>query len=182
MAHLRDREGMSARALEFTILTAARTSEAIEAKWSEFDLSEKLWTVPAERMKAQKEHRVPLCARALEILEALPREGEYVFPGARLGRPLSNMAMLELVRGMRGQGATVHGFRSSFRDWAAEQTSYPTEMAEMALAHTVGDKVEAAYRRGDMLEKRRRLMADWAAYCERAPAERDNVVPIREHA
>jgi integrase len=182
MADLRGRGGISARALEFTILTAARTGEAIGARWSEFDLSAKLWTVPAERMKAGKEHRAPLSDRAVEILSIFPRDGDFVFAGRKSDRPISNMAMLELVRGIRGMGATVHGFRSSFRDWAAEQTSYPTEMAEMALAHTVGDKVETAYRRGDMLEKRRRLMADWAAYCERAPAERDNVVPIREHA
>ena len=118
----------------------------------------------------------------MEILSALPREGEFVFPGARSGKPLSNMAMLELVRGMRGKGATVHGFRSTFRDWAAEQTSYPNEICEIALAHAVSDKTEAAYRRGDMMEKRRRLMADWARYCEQAPAAEDNVVRIRESA
>ena len=140
----------------------------------------KLWTVPAERMKAGKEHRTPLSDRALEILSSLPREGEFVFCGARSGKPLSNMAMLELVRGMRGKGATVHGFRSSFRDWAAEQTSYPNELCEIALAHAVSDKTEAAYRRGDMMEKRRRLMADWTAYCARPGHERDNVVAIRE--
>ena len=115
-------------------------------------------------MKAGKEHRVPLTDRAIAILKALPRDGDYVFLGARKDRPLSNMAMLELVRGMR-DGLTVHGFRSTFRDWAAEQTSYPHEMCEIALAHAVGNKVEAAYRRGDMMEKRRRLMADWASYC-----------------
>ena len=123
MAELRAKAGVSARALEFAILTAARTGEVIGAKWPEFDLQAKLWTIPAERMKAGREHRVPLCARALEILSTLPREGEFVFLGTRSGNPLSNMAMLELVRGMRGKGATVHGFRSSFRDWAAEQTS-----------------------------------------------------------
>jgi integrase len=133
-------------------------------------------------MKAGKEHRAPLSDRAMEILSTLPRDGDFVFPGRKSDRPISNMAMLELVRGMRGMGATVHGFRSSFRDWAAEQTAYPNEMCEIALAHAVSDKTEAAYRRGDMMEKRRRLMEDWAAYCERAPAERDNVVPIREHA
>ena len=180
MAELRAKPGVSARALELTVLVAARTSEVIGAKWSEFDLKTKLWTVPAERMKAGKEHRIPLSDRALEILSSLPREGEFVFCGARSGKPLSNMAMLELVRGMRGKGATVHGFRSSFRDWAAEQTSYPNELCEIALAHAVSDKTEAAYRRGDMMEKRRRLMADWTAYCARPGHERDNVVAIRE--
>jgi integrase len=182
MMTLRDKRGVSARALEFTILTATRTSETIGAKWSEFDLQEKMWTIPAERMKAAKEHRVPLSDRAMEVLSALPREGDFVFLGTRSGKPLSNMAMLELVRGMR-QGTTVHGFRSSFRDWAAEQTSYPNELCEIALAHAVSDKTEGAYRRGDMMEKRRRLMADWAAYCERPTAAiGDNVTRIREKA
>ena len=133
-------------------------------------------------MKAAREHRVPLSDRVLAILETLPGEGAYVFAGARESKPLSNMALLELMRGMRGKGATVHGFRSTFRDWAAEQTSYPHEMCEIALAHAVGNKVEAAYRRGDMMEKRRRLMADWAAYCEQRPAERGQVRRIREAA
>jgi integrase len=129
-------------------------------------------------MKAGKEHRVPLSDRGIAILKKLPRDGDYVFPGARKDRPLSNMAMLELVRGMR-RGATVHGFRSTFRDWAAETTAYPNEMLEIALAHAVGNKVEAAYRRGDMMEKRRRLMADWAEYCAQPPAKsRANVVSI----
>jgi integrase len=145
------------------------------------DLDANVWVIPAERMKADREHRVPLSARVLTIVNALPREGAFVFAGARKNSPLSNMAMLELLRGMRGKGATVHGFRSSFRDWAAEQTSYPHEMCEIALAHAVGNKVEAAYRRGDMMEKRRRLMADWAEYCERQPADRGGVVvSIRE--
>jgi integrase len=180
---LRAKKGASARALEFTILTAARTGESIRAKWAEIDLDDKLWTVPAERMKAGKEHRVPLSDSAIANLETLPRDGDYVFPGAQKDRPLSNMAMLELVRGMRGKGATVHGFRSTFRDWAAEQTSYPHEMCEIALAHTVGNKVEAAYRRGDMMEKRRRLMQDWATYCAQPATtvtSSNNVHPIRE--
>jgi integrase len=182
MGALRDKSAISARALEFTILTAARTGETIGARWSEFDLLTKLWIVPPERMKGGKEHRAPLSDRAVEILSVLPRTGNFVFRAAKSDRPISSSAMLELVRGMRGMGATVHGFRSSFRDWAAEQTAYPTELCEMALAHAVGNKVEAAYKRGDMMEKRRRLMADWAAYCERAPAERDNVGPFRELA
>jgi integrase len=182
MAELRGKAGVSPRALEFTILTAARTGDAIGAKWSEFDLKAKLWTVPAERMKAGREHRVPLSDRALEIPSALPREGDYVFAGTNAEKPLSNMAMLELMRGMRGMGATVHGVRSTFKDWAAEQTSYPNELSEVALAHAVSDKTEAAYRRGDMMEKRRRLMSDWAIYCARPGTKRDNVVSIREAA
>ena len=179
MAELRARPGVSARALEFTILTAARTSEAIEARWSEIDEVEQIWTVPADRMKAGREHRVPLSERALAMLDGLPREGDFLFPGAKKDRPLSNMAMLELVRGMRGLGSTVHGFRSTFRDWSAEQTSFPNEMCEIALAHTVSDKTEKAYRRGDMMERRRRLMSDWAAYCEDALGGGINVVALR---
>lgn len=183
MASLRGKSGTSARALEFTILTAARTGEAIGARWSEFDLLAKLWIVPPQRTKALKEHRVALSDRAVQILSGLPRTGDFVFRAAKSDRPISSSAMLELVRGMRGHGATVHGFRSTFGDWANEQTSYPNEMCEIALAHVVSDKTEAAYRRGDMLEKRRRLMADWAAYCEREPREgADNVTPIRERA
>jgi integrase len=177
------KKGISARALEFTVLTAARTGEAIGAKWLEIDVDAKLWTVPPERMKSGKEHRVPLSERALAIIGALRSDSDFVFAGARGDKPLSNMAMLELVRGMR-EGLTVHGFRSTFRDWAAEQTAYPHEMCEMALAHTVGNKVEKAYRRGDMMEKRRRLMDDWAGYCAQSPAKapRAKVVGIREAA
>jgi integrase len=182
MSELRARKGVSARALEFTILTAARTGEVIGAKWSEIDVQKGLWTIPAGRMKAGREHRIPLSDRAIDALADLPREADFVFIGARSGKPLSNMAMLELMRDIRGKGATVHGFRSTFRDWAAEQTSYPNELCEIALAHAVSDKTEAAYRRGDMMEKRRRLMTDWAAYCQGAPAECHNVVSIREAA
>jgi integrase len=159
MAELRGRDSLSARALELAILTATRTGEVIGATWDEIDLKAKTWTIPAGRMKAGKEHRVPLTDRALKILSTLPRRGKLVFP-------LSNMAMLELLRGMR-PGLTVHGFRSTFRDWAAERTSYPNHIAEKALAHVVADKVEAAYRRGDLFEKRRRLMAEWATWCAR---------------
>jgi integrase len=181
MGELRAKKGTPARALEFAVLTAARTGEVIGARWTEIDLEARLWIVPGERMKAGKEHRVPLSDRAIAILEALPRGGELVFPRDEGGKPLHPGSMWEVVRRMR-DGATVHGFRSSFRDWAAEQTSYPHEMAEIALAHTVGNKVEQAYRRGDMMEKRRRLMADWAAYCSQRPANRDNIVAIREAA
>jgi integrase len=159
MGDLRGRNSLSARALEFTILTAVRTGETIGAMWDEIDFAAKTWTIPGARMKAAKAHRVPLPNRAAEILAALPRDGGHIFP-------LSNMAMLELLRGMR-PGTTVHGFRSSFRDWAAERTSYPNHVAEAALAHTISDKVEAAYRRGDLFEKRRKLMGDWAAWCAR---------------
>jgi len=167
VAALRAKPFVSAKALEFTILTAARTGEVIGARWAEFDLTEASWTVPAERMKAGREHRVPLSPRTVEILHSLPREdGGFVFPGAKAKSGLSNMAMLQLLRGMDStEGLTVHGFRSAFRDWASEQTDCPREVAEAALAHTISDKVEAAYRRGDLFDKRRRLMEDWAAFC-----------------
>jgi integrase len=172
VASLREREAVAALALEFTILTAARSGETLGAKWSEMDLQARVWTVPAERMKAGREHRAPLSARAVEILETLVklRTGDLVFPGQKLGRPLSVMSMKMLLRRMGIAGATVHGFRSSFRDWAGERTSFPREIAEAALAHTVGDETERAYRRGDALEKRRRLMEAWAKFlAPRAP-------------
>ncbi|MEY9428884.1 integrase [Bradyrhizobium ottawaense] len=186
MAKLRQRDGVSAKALEFTILTLARTGDTIGGKWSEIDTSEKLWIVPKDRVKGKKgarkrDHVVPLTKPALAILKDLPREGEYLFPGDKEGKGLSNMAMAELLKemGYSGDEATVHGFRSTFKDWVSEQTSYPNEMSEMALAHTVSDKVEAAYRRGDMRERRRRLMADWAAFCEGKAVGGDNVVAMR---
>ncbi len=164
---LRTQEGVAARALEFLILAAARTGEVIGARWEEFDLNERLWTVPAARMKAGKEHRVPLSDCAVAIIHELQktRLGDFVFPGQRAGKPLSNMAMLKLLDRMGRGDLTTHGFRSTFRDWAAEQTNFPREVAEMALAHTIGDRVEAAYRRGDLFEKRRELMHDWECYC-----------------
>jgi integrase len=164
MATLRGEKGLAARALEFTILTATRTGEIIGARWEEFNLAEKLWVVPLDRMKAKKEHRVPLSREALAVLSALPHTGELVFP-------LSNMVMLELLKRIGRADLTVHGFRSSFRDWAAECTGYPGEVAEAALAHVLEDKVEAAYRRGDLFDKRRQLMSDWAKYCSRKPGE-----------
>lgn len=179
MADLRTREGMAARALEITVLSALRTGEVIGAQWREFDLVAKVWMVPAARMKGGREHRVPLSTRGLEVLAGLAREGEYVFPGDRAGRPLSNMAMLATLKRMGRGDVTVHGFRSTFRDWAAESTAYPNHVVEMALAHAVGDKVEAAYRRGDLFEKRRRLMDEWARYCARAPAAAGSVAAIR---
>jgi integrase len=168
MAVLRQQEGVAARALEFAILTAARTGEVIGARWDEIDFAERLWTVPAQRMmKAGKEHRVPLSDAVLAVLKEMQkvRSGNFVFPGAKVGRPISNMAMLMLLRRMGHLNLTTHGFRSSLRDWAAERTGFPAEVAEMALAHTVGDKVEAAYRRGDLFRKRRQLMDAWARHC-----------------
>lgn len=163
MGELRGRESISARALEFAILTAARTGEVIGAQWSEIDLDGGMWVIPPDRMKAKREHRVALSPRAVDLLRALPRVGAHVFPGARAGKPLSNMALLELMRGM-APDYVPHGFRSTFRDWAAEQTDTASEVVEMALAHAISSKVEAAYRRGDLFEKRRSLMADWATY------------------
>lgn len=173
MVMLRDRGNISARALEFTILTAARTGEVIGARWAEIDLAAKIWTVPAGRIKGGREHRLPLSDRAVAILEAMPREGEWVFLGGRKGKPLSDMAMDKVLRlmGFKGGRATVHGFRSTFRDWAAECTTHPNHVVEMALAHAIGSKVEAAYRRGDLFDKRRLLMADWAAYCASTPVD-----------
>ena len=180
LARLAACEGIAARALEFTIFTAARTGEIVGAKWGEIDLAEKVWTIPAERMKAKKEHRAPLTGRAVEILKALPRESNFVFPGGRKGVPISNMAMAQLLKRMERLDITVHGFRSAFRDWAAERTSYPNHVVEMALAHVVGNKVEAAYRRGDLFAKRARLMADWAKHCMTRPVDTaaSNVTPI----
>ena len=179
MSKLRASDDATARALELTILTALRTSEVIGAAPAEVDLAAKVWTVPAVRMKQRREHRVPLSKRALEILGALPREGEFVFLGRREGKPLSNMAMLKLLERMKRDEATVHGFRSTFRDWAAETTGYPNHVVEMALAHAVGDKVEAAYRRGDLFEKRRRLMDEWGRYCSRLVSMAGNVLELR---
>jgi integrase len=172
LTELRQREGISAKALEFLILTAARTGEVMGARWSEIDLAAKVWTIGAERMKARKEHKVPLSDRAVKILQSLPREdgNPYLFIGGKKGAPLSNMAMLELMKGMR-PGYVPHGFRSTFRDWAAERTNYPNHVIEMALAHKIGDKVEAAYRRGDLFDKRRKLMDAWSQYCTAKPVE-----------
>jgi len=172
MSDLRERPGLSARALEFVILTAARTTEALGAEWSEFDLEKKIWTVPSIRMKAGKEHRVPLVPRVLDILKELQavKQNEFVFPGQKPGRHLSNMCLLMLLRRMKRGDFTVHGFRSTFRDWAAETTSFPNFVVEMALAHAIGDGVEAAYRRGDLFEKRGKLMNAWAQFATRASA------------
>ena len=157
--------------LEFTILTAARTGETVGATWGEMDLKEKVWTVPAGRIKGGREHRVPLSGSALEILRGLPREknNSFVFIGPRKGG-LSNMAMASVLSRMEREDMTVHGFRSTFRDWAAERTNYPNHVVEMALAHSIGNAVEASYRRGDLFAKRVRLMADWAKFATTKPA------------
>jgi integrase len=198
MAALAEHGGVGARALEFTILAAARTSETLEARPTEFDMSDKIWIVPGERMKAEREHRVPLCERALSMLEEMrplrAAENDFVFPGLKYRRPLSNMAMATVIRRMNkdrtaaglaryvdprlgGRDVVPHGFRSTFRDWAAECTDFPREVVEMALAHAVEDKVEAAYRRGDLFKKRQQLMDAWADYC--AGRSSGVVVPFR---
>ncbi|MFC3725939.1 tyrosine-type recombinase/integrase [Neoaquamicrobium sediminum] len=179
MIKLRAVDGVAARALEFAILTAGRTGEIIGARWKEIDRDNAMWTIPGERMKARREHRVPLAPAAVSLLDALPVEkgSDFVFIGSKERSGLSNMALLMTLRRMKREDLTVHGFRSTFRDWAAETTAYPHELLEMALAHVVSDQTVAAYLRGDMLEKRRRLMADWADYCASTP--RGDVVPIR---
>ena len=184
MAELRAQEGVSARALEFAILTAARTGEVIGARWDEINLAERLWTIPANRMKGGREHRVPLATAAATIIEKMAaiRSGAFVFPGAKEGRPLSNMAFLMLLRRTGRADLTAHGFRSSFRDCAAERTGFPAEVAEMALAHVVSDKVEAAYRRGDLFQKRRQLTEAWAKFCGTAPAPAGKVISLRAPA
>lgn len=182
MQQLREDSGVASRALELTILTAARTNEVIQAEWSEFDLDLKTWTVPAKRMKSKREHRVPLSDAAVAALKAVKgRTKRYVFPGHKRGSHLSNTAMLQVLKRLGRTGITVHGFRSTFRDWCAESTNYPAEVAEMALAHTLRDTTEAAYRRGDLFEKRSKLMAEWARHCSK-PARPARVVSIRQNS
>ena len=183
MVELRKREGLSARALEFAILCASRSGEVRGATWAEIDLPGRIWTVPAERMKAGKEHRVPLSDEVVKLLEALPRivGNDYVFPAPRGGQ-LSDMALTAVLRRMEHGGLTQHGFRSTFRDWAGETTAYPREVCEHALAHKLADGVEAAYQRGDLLAKRARLMADWARYCGTVQGNAENVVAMKKGA
>jgi integrase len=178
VARLRQRDAMAALALEFCILTTTRSGEVLGARWSEINMAAKVWTVPAGRMKAAREHRIPLADCALAILEKLSeaRTGDLVFSGQRAGKALSSMAMEMVLRRMRLDGVTVHGFRSAFRDWAGNETHFPREVAEAALAHVIGDKAEQAYRRGDALEKRRGLMEAWANYC--LPTQASNVVAM----
>jgi len=167
MSNLQTREATAASALEFAVLTAARSGEALGARWNEFDLDRAIWTIPAFRMKAGREHRVPLSQRALKIVNAFHDvgHGDFVFPGQKAAKPLSVMALEMVLRRMKIEGATVHGFRSSFRDWAAECTHFSNEVCEAALAHVIDNKAEAAYRRGDLFDKRRKLMEAWATYC-----------------
>ncbi|WP_321808081.1 tyrosine-type recombinase/integrase [Burkholderia sp. BCC1993] len=182
MQALRATEGVSARCLEFAILTAARSGEARGATWGEVDLKRGIWSVPPERMKAKKEHRVPLSPAAIELLKAIERDEDkdLVFPSPRSGGVLSDMSLLELMRRQHLE-ATPHGFRSTFRDWAGEYTNYPRELAEVALAHIKADATEAAYWRGDVLEKRRRMMADWAEFISK-PHDGGDVIPINKTA
>lgn len=182
MARLREHDSIAARALEFAILTAARSGEVYGARWSEIDEQSKVWLVPADRMKVGKPHRVPLSERALEIVQVRAKDkvNEFIFHGLKANKPLSHVMMAKVLERLGVHDATPHGFRSSFRDWAGNETHFPREIAEEALAHKVGDAVERAYRRSDALERRRELMQAWANYCEPAPAE--NVVPIRSGA
>jgi integrase len=165
MKELQHKTDYSAKALYLTVLCATRTNETINATWPEFDLNNRMWTIPAERMKAGVEHRIPLSNAAIDLLTNLHRidGNQYLFPGMKQNRPLSDMAMLEMLRGMR-DGCTVHGFRSTFRDWASETTLHPDTIVEMALAHTIKNKVERAYRRGDAYERRKALMQQWCDY------------------
>jgi integrase len=187
LTRLREQEGIAARALEFAILTAARTGEVIGARWSEINLREKTWTVPAARMKAHREHRVPLSPRALAILDEMQAARQdkadeaFVFPGRKSKTPLSNMAFLMLLRRMGRSDLTAHGFRATFKTWASERTSFQNEIVEASLAHVIGGKVEQAYLRGDLFEKRRRLMDAWARFCEQSNSA-GKIIPISRQA
>jgi integrase len=180
MTALRERAAVAARALEFAILTAARTGEVIGVTWDEIDLGSRTWIVPANRMKGHREHRVPLSDRAVALLEEMQgtRSDKFVF-SRHGGKPLSNMALLMMLRRMGRSDVTAHGFRSSFRTWAAERTGFPREVVEAALAHVIGNKVEAAYQRGDMLDKRRELMAEWGEYCANPASTTGSVVSLK---
>ncbi len=184
MAVLHEHDSIGARALEFLILTAARSGEVIGARWREIDLKNKLWTVPAQRMKAGKDHRVPLCTRTIAILQAIkPEKTEadtFIFPGSKQQKPQSNMVFLMLLRRIGLGHLTAHGFRASFKTWATERTNFPREVIEAALAHVAGNKVEAAYQRGDVFDKRHRLMAAWSEYCASKPATETNILSIRQ--
>ncbi|MGH6673876.1 MAG: tyrosine-type recombinase/integrase [Xanthobacteraceae bacterium] len=182
IADVQSRQATAARALEFAILTAARSGEVLGARWEEIDLDRAVWTVPATRMKAGREHRVPLSRRAAKIVRAIhdARKGDFVFPGDKPDKPLSVMALAMVLRRMKVGGVTVHGFRSAFRDWAAECTNFTNEVCEAALAHLIENKAEAAYRRGDLFDKRRKLMEAWATFC--AARKAGKVVAFRRTA
>jgi integrase len=177
MDELRARPGVTARALEFLILCASRSGEVLGAKWSEIDLQAKTWTIPGARMKMDKDHIVPLAPAALKILSGQPR-GEFIFPAPRTGKQMERHALADLMKKVMGRSETVHGFRSTFSDWAADNTSYPQEVREQCLAHAISNKVEAAYRRGGLLEKRRRLMGEWAAFCAKPMPAGATVTPL----
>jgi integrase len=181
MPALRAQEGMGALALEFTILGATRTSETLGAKWDEIDGAAEVWTIPGSRTKSAKEHRVPLSGPMLAIIGKLMavRSGAYVFPGIKAGRPLGPAGMAQVLARMERRDITVHGFRSTFQDWVGDQTAYPADLAEMALGHAIKGAVEAAYRRGDALDRRRRLMDDWATFCGTVTPKGASVIPIR---
>jgi integrase len=178
MTLLRGQEGIAATALQFLLLTAARSGEVLGAEWGEVDLDQRMWIIPADRMKAGRAHRVPLSDPAVALLERMPRRGRLIFPGQQSERRLRANSMTDLMRRMGHAALTAHGFRSTFRDWAAEQTAFPNELLEVALAHVVSDRTEAAYRRGDMIEKRRQLMDAWATFCER-PTVEGRILPMR---
>jgi len=183
MQALRKQQGVAARAVEFAILTAARSCEVRGASWDEIDLQQRIWKIPADRMKAQREHIVPLSDAAVAVIKTMKKSkiNDYIFPGQKDDKPLSDMSLTAVLRRMERGDLTVHGFRSTFRDWCAEQTAYPAEMAELALAHTINNKVEAAYRRGNMLLKRFKMMSDWARYCAQ-PKPKGEVVPFKKKA
>src|SRR6266516_4636107 len=180
VAKLRQNTSTGARAVEFIVLTAARLGETINATWDEIDLASRLWIVPATRMKGGREHRVPLSEAAIVVLKQMVaiRHSDYVFPGSRAGRPVSENAPVRHAKEAAGANITVHGLRSTFRDWASERTNFPREVAEMALAHAVPNAVEAAYRRGDLFEKRRKLMDAWARYCAKIETDAGKVVAL----
>jgi integrase len=179
LVELRKKEDVVSRLVEFIVLTASRLGEATGARWDEFDLDRAVWTIPPERMKAGREHRAPLSKQVLELLRALPRTSALVFPHPRLpDRPIHHNDPTKLLR-LLGRPESIHGFRSTFRDWAAETTLYPNHVVEQALAHAIANGVEAAYRRGDLFEKRAKLMEAWGAYCSSPPVERGEVVPLR---
>jgi len=176
MVSLRQVAGNGSKALEFAILTACRSGEVRFATWKEVNLKDNVWIIPAERMKAGKEHRIPLSDAAIAVLDQMDQATDLIFPG-RADRPMSDMTISSVLKRMGREDATVHGFRSTFRDWAAECTAYPREVAEMALAHTIGDKVEAAYRRGDLFAKRTRMMQEWANFCNQTQG--GEVIPLK---
>jgi integrase len=178
MTELRQRDDIASKALQFTILTTARSGETFGAQWDEFDLTERTWTIPAERMKAGHPHRVPLSDAAIAIVESMAaiRMSDFVFPGRRQGRPMNHDMMVNALRVMRPGDLTVHGFRACFKTWCSEATNTPSEVAEMALGHVVGSAVERAYARGDMLDKRRALMSEWASFCGQPIGDRGKVV------